>query len=323
VHGDGSPASIWKQENRPRALPEFTKYSNSSIHSPLASAMMKVLGYIFRLVERMKNVKNLPRVFLQLAMAVMLLSGVLSIIGLSWDGLYQDTNSFILEGWRINDWVTLLFAVPLFAVALILAKQGSKRGHALLTGLMMFTIYNYSYYLFGAAFNAAFLGYVLVFILGLFGVLTGAFTLFPLLSKTDFPSVRVSRIISTYMILTAVFLSIGWVGQWVNFVVKGIKPPLLEQLGATNHLVAALDMTFVVPWFLLGAVLLWKKSTLGLLISLMVHVKTVIYNVILLWGSINQHNSGIDGAADLIPLWGFFLLGSALSINWLLKTIRK
>lgn len=266
--------------------------------------------------------KDLSRLFLNIGFSIMLLSGALSLIGLFGDGLYQDTNLFILKGWWINDWVTLLIAFPAFILAIILAKQGLKGGYALLAGLMMYTVYNYSYYLFGAAFNAAFLGYVFVFVLGLFGLITGTLTLFNLLRKEDFPSIRSTRVISSYMVLTPVFLSIGWVGQWLNFVLEGITPPLLEQLDATNHLVAALDMSLVVPWFFLGAVLLWKQSVLGLVVALMINVKTVIYNVILMWGSIYQHQLGVEGAAALIPLWGFFLIGSAASLIVLFRSIK-
>lgn len=266
--------------------------------------------------------KAISRIFLQLGFAVMFLSAALSLMGLLWEGLYQDTNWFILTGWWINDWVTLLMAVPLFFLAIYLGKKGSKRGFALLTGLMMYTVYNYSYYLFGAAFNAAFLGYVFVFVLGLFGLLTGACILFSMLRRDDLPSIRATRSISSYMVLTGVFLSIGWIGQWVNFILKGINPPLLEQLGATNHLVAALDLTVVVPWFVFAAVLLWKQNILGLIISFMVHVKTVIYNVILLWGSVFQHNAGVDGAAVLMPLWGFFLMGSIASLVILFRSLK-
>lgn len=265
--------------------------------------------------------KNVTRTFLLLGVVVVFLSIILSVMGLLVEELYQDTNFYILKGWWINDWVTLLVAVPIFFLALALGKRGSKTGFALLAGLMMYTVYNYSYYLFGAAFNAMFLGYVVVFVMGIFGIITGVLTLIGLLRSDDLPSVRISKSISIYMTLTAIFLSIGWIGQWINFILKGIKPPLLEQFGATNHLVAALDMTLVVPWFLLGAVLLWKQSIIGLIISLMLHLKAVIYNVILIWGSLFQHGAGVEGAAALIPLWAFFLIGSALSLIGLLRTI--
>ena len=81
-------------------------------------------------------------------------------------------------------------------------------------------------------------------------------------------------------------------------------------------------MSLVVPWFFLGAVLLWKQSVLGLVVALMINVKTVIYNVILMWGSIYQHQLGVEGAAALIPLWGFFLIGSAASLIVLFRSIK-
>lgn len=266
---------------------------------------------------------NISRIFLRLGFTALVLSATLSIIGLTWKGLYQDTNSLILKGWWFNDWVTLLVAVPLFALAIFLSNKGSIRGFALLMGLMMFTVYNYSFYLFGAAFNAVFLGYVAVFVVGIFGLLAGTLTLLSLLKSDHFPNIVVSKSISSYMVLTAIFLSIGWVGQWLDFVITGNKPQLMEQFEASNHLVAALDMTFVVPWFLFGAFLLWKQRISGLIVSFMVHVKTVIYNVILLWSSIAQYVDGVEGAKAFIPLWGFFLIGSTVSLVGLLRPLNK
>ncbi|OIJ14204.1 hypothetical protein BKP37_08965 [Anaerobacillus alkalilacustris] len=264
---------------------------------------------------------NKTRQLLNIGIAIMLISATLSFIGLSWDGLYQDENLLILKGWWINDWVTLVVAVPLFAIAIILTKKGGLSGVALLSGLMMYTVYNYSYYLFGAAFNAAFIGYVIVFVLGLFGLLVGGVTLFSKLSVAHMPSLKICKFISIYMGLTALLLSIGWIGQWLRFVTTGITPALLEQLDITNHLVAALDMTLVVPWFLFGSVLLWKKQVAGLIVGFFVHVKTVIYTIILLWGSTSQMLTGIEDAGALIPLWGFFFSGSLISISLLLKPI--
>lgn len=266
---------------------------------------------------------NIRKAFIQLSVIIMFTSGSLSLLGLLWDGLYEDTNSLILTGWWINDWVTLAVAVPMFAISFFLATKEWLSGYALLFGLMMYTVYNYSFYLFGAAFNAAFIGYVIMFVFGVFGLILGAILLFSKLNACHLPSSKASKIISSYMFLIVVFLSIGWIGQWLDFVVTGKIPELMERFDATTHLIATLDLTFVVPWFFVGALLLWKQQISGLIIAFMVHVKTVIYNIILLWGSIYQMNVGIEGASQLIPIWTFFIVGSTVTLYYLIKPTWK
>lgn len=266
---------------------------------------------------------KLSKIYFSIGFVVMTISAFLSLLGLFWEHLYQDSNELILTGWWINDWVTLVVAVPLFAFSLLMIKNESLTGYALLLGLMMYSVYNFSFYLFGAAFNAAFLGYVIILVLGLFGLILGAILLYGKLDKGHLPSSKASKLISSYMLLVVIFLSIGWIGQWLDFVVTGKIPELMERFDATLHLVAALDLTFVVPWFFVGAFLLWRQQVLGLIIAFMVHLKTIIYNIILLWGSIYQMNEGIEGASDFIPVWSFFIIGSTLTMIYLLKPSHK
>lgn len=266
---------------------------------------------------------NISKLFTRLSVVIMLVSAFLSALGLLWDGLYQDTNTLILTGWRINDWVTLLVAVPLFAVAIYMTKKELLPGYALLIGLNMYTVYNYSFYLFGAAFNAAFIGYVLLFVLGIFGLILGAVYLFKALGRQHFPKAKTAKWISAYMFLIVFFLSVGWIGQWFDFVLTGKVPELMERFGTTIHLVAALDLTFVVPWFFVGAVLLWRQQISGLIIAFMVHMKTVIYNIILLFGSISQMTVGVDGESVFILFWVFFIVASTVSLIFLGKPLNK
>jgi len=87
---------------------------------------------------------------------IVMLTLIAAAGGLFIDELYKDTNSFALSAWYANDIILLTVGLPLLIAALVLSIRGSLRGQLVWLGMLNFTIYNYSYYLFGAALNAFF-----------------------------------------------------------------------------------------------------------------------------------------------------------------------
>src|SRR4051812_39387393 len=88
---------------------------------------------------------------------IVVLPLIAAVGGLFIDELYKDTSSFALHAWYANDIILLAVGLPLLIAALLLSIRGSLRGQLVWLGMLNFTIYNYSYYLFGAALNSFFL----------------------------------------------------------------------------------------------------------------------------------------------------------------------
>jgi hypothetical protein len=80
-----------------------------------------------------------------LSAALAALMVVQSGLGLLFQGQYRDVE-WIKATWFGNDWVTLLFAVPLLVVALLIARGGSVPSLLLWLGLIGYGVYNYAYY---------------------------------------------------------------------------------------------------------------------------------------------------------------------------------
>ena len=90
--------------------------------------------------------KALPRVITPLAVLVAALAGAAAVAGLAWqddgpggatsvrgetvelqgEGLYQNDTTFIAEGSRGTDVVTLAFGIPLLVGSLVLVRRGSS-----------------------------------------------------------------------------------------------------------------------------------------------------------------------------------------------------
>lgn len=61
----------------------------------------------------------------------------------------------------------------MLVAALVLARRGSGRAQLVWLGMLAYTLYNYAFYLFGAAFNSLFLVYAALFTLSVFALLFG------------------------------------------------------------------------------------------------------------------------------------------------------
>ena len=99
-----------------------------------------------------------PRLATLFSTIIALLALIASAGGLFWDGLYRD-NMLVTAALRGNDLITLIVAVPGLLIALLITRRGSARAHLVGLGLLAYMLYNYVFYLYGAAFNRFFLLY--------------------------------------------------------------------------------------------------------------------------------------------------------------------
>lgn len=242
--------------------------------------------------------------------------------GLYIDELYKDTNSFALHAWYANDIILLAVGLPLLIVALVLSIRGSLRGQLVWLGMLNFTIYNYSYYLFGAALNSFFLIYAALFTFSMYSLVFGLVFLDYNKIEKSFKKKTPVKGISIFMILLAITLGGAWIVQWVNFVITSTPPQIMINLNSANNLVATLDLTFVVPLSFVAAYNLWQRRPIGYVLTVMLNVKGFVYNLILIFGSIVQAQAGIKGAMELVPLWVILCIGCLSSFVILLINMR-
>lgn len=244
-----------------------------------------------------------------------------SASGLFLKSLYRD-NMLVTAGWHGNDIVTLYIAVPLLVAALIISKRGVVQAQFIWLGLLDYTLYNYAFYLFGAAFNRFFLIYVLLFTLSIFALLFSLPKIEIQILSQRFHQRTPVKWISGYMIFVALGLSAIEVGQSLNFVFTGTIPPVIENVEHPTNVVFALDLSLVVPFFILGAIWLWKRHPWGFIIAVILNVKGTVYMLALTVVSIFQVQAGITKAAGQTPIWGALMIGSLVASIFLLGNIK-
>ena len=104
--------------------------------------------------------------------SILVLSIVSTLLGLFRPGHYRDHPDF-LTALYVQDLTILLVGVPVLALGLLLASRGSLRGYLVWLGALAYMTYMWASIAFSVAWNEFFLGYVVLFGLSLFALISG------------------------------------------------------------------------------------------------------------------------------------------------------
>lgn len=253
------------------------------------------------------------------------LSGVLaacmaaqSILGLLFPGQYRDP-AWIRAAWFANDWITLLVAAPLLVGALAQAGRGSTRARLVWTGCAGYAAYNYAFYLLGAALNVFFPLYVVALVLAI-GVLV------LLLSRMDaagmaagVPARWPGRLVAGYLIALGIGLATVWLVLWGAYAFAGRATPVEPE---AFKVVAALDLSLMVPALMLGGILLWRGKAWGQAVAAIVAIQGALYLLVLSVGASVAIRRGLVEAPGELPLWGTLAVMTAAAALVLLIGVR-
>lgn len=237
-----------------------------------------------------------------LSVFIAILATLTSIGGLLRPDLYRD-NTFVKMTWLGNDAVTLFIAIPILVAALVYSAKGSSKGQLIWMGMLDYMLYNYAFYLFGAAFNVFFLLYAALLALSITALIFGLANLDVNGISRQFRKDAPVKWIGGYFIFVASGLGLVYLIQSIGFIATGNVPAIVTISGHPTNVVFALDLTLLIPWLILGALWLMKRKPWGYVITGILNVKGPLYTLILAVNSILVVNAGITETSEL-PLWG-------------------
>ena len=251
-----------------------------------------------------------------------LIAGLLAIAaaGGLFFGAYRD-NLWVSSQLRGQDFVSLLFALPLLLLSARFARRGSVGGHLAWLGTLGYITYSYLY-IFAIAWNRLFLVYLTLLTLS-------AFTLISALMATDadsiasrFDSNTPVKAVSRYLMIFAIGMSVLWGVQAVAATFSGDIPQSVLDSGHPTGVVFVLDLGLVVPLFLIGARMLRRREPWGFVAAGILLVKGVTEGLALLGMSLFMY---LDDYPDidvaLVPLWALVTIASlGLSIPFFRST---
>jgi hypothetical protein len=251
---------------------------------------------------------------------VAVLATLSSASGLLRPGLYRD-NALVTASWYGNDLVTLGLAVPLLAGALIRARRGSMRATLLWLGMLLYTLYNYAFYLFGAAFNSLFFVYAALYTLSAFALVFGLLGLDVETLRAKVRPGTATRCVAAFITLVGVALAGFYTMLYVAYLSSGEPPALIDAVGGKTNLIGALDLSMVVSVAFLGGAWLWQRRPWGYVLAVLWNVKGAVYMLAL---SAATTSTVVKGPAEdwtQLLLWGPIGLGCFVASLILMRNI--
>jgi len=232
--------------------------------------------------------------------AIAVLMVVASLAGLLADDLYRD-GAWAREALRGGDLTTLVLVVPILIWAVLLSRRGSMRGRVIWLGTLGYGVYNYAYYVFGAAFNDMFLVHVALLSLSIWATALLATNIDLASTGRGFRLDGVTRGVGGFLVIVGSVLGGLWVALAIRFALTGELMADVPEDGV--HLVFGIDLSLLVPALIVAGVVLWRRTTLGVVFGSAMIVLGALYQANLLVSGVFQANADVPGAKAL-PLEG-------------------
>lgn len=221
-------------------------------------------------------------------------------------GIYRYDSVSMASQAIAQDIVTLIFGIPLLAVALFLSRKGFLKGRILLAGTLAYFLYTYTSYSFTSMYNILFLLDVCLMSMSFFAfVLTMMSFDMNVLSRSFNEKLPVKSIAAILIFLGSV-IGLMWLKNIVTPFFTASVPLGLEQY--TTMVIQAMDLGFVVPVSLISGILLLKKKPFGILLASVICVKAVTLLTAVTAMIIGQIISGLKVSVIEIILFPAFNL---------------
>ena len=260
---------------------------------------------------------ELPDAWAWTTVALAVLAAVTKAFGAFVPDTYRD-GIWTASQLRGADLVALFVLVPLLTVSAVWARRGAARGVLVWLGALHVLVYDVTFYLYGAAFNAWFLAYAAM-------VAGGLTLLLAAVHRLDLASVGAAFHPATprrapAVVLTLLGAGLGgvWVAQALAYLATGTLPASVAASGHPTAVVFAVDLTLLVPFFLLAAVGLWRRRSWGRVLASAVAVSGATYTLLLAGMGVGADPSVVEGATALVPLWlGLGVASAAVAVTLL------
>jgi hypothetical protein len=235
--------------------------------------------------------------------------------------VYQDDTSWATAALRGGDLVTLVVAVPILALAMVLAGRGSVRARLVWIGALAYTVYNFAFYVFGAAFNDLFLVHVVAFTGSIFALILTVASLDASAIARAYRRRASVRGVAGLLILVGVAFATLWSVFSISYAVTGRL-----SLGAAPldgmHTVFAIDLSLMAPAMALAGVLLWRGTPWGYVTGAAMSVFGAVYQLNLAAAGWFQANAGVEGAKRIDPVGAIFIFAFLVAAVIMIRELR-
>lgn len=256
---------------------------------------------------------------------VILTAMIISLLGIFFNDFYRD-NPFIKSIWRGNDVITLLITIPLILFSMHKTRENPLKFNnyfILWLGGLWYMIYNYFFYIYGAAFNVFFLGYIIIIIGSIFGLINGLIAFGSHIDQIVTESVikRSFAGYSRFLLLFGIVLGSMWTLLASSFLFTGEVPTAITQTGHPTGVVFATDLIFLVTPLIALSYYLSKNNKWAILLTPIILVKCCLYPFVFIVSGIFAYIE-TQTYDVLTPIYLLLGLGAAIVMSKMIKRLQ-
>jgi len=254
-------------------------------------------------------------IFIYLPMLV--LTSIASLVSLLTSDFYIKDSAIIALKSHYLDLINISFVVPLGIVMFALVMKKKYWAKLFILGIMAYLAFMFGFNSLSLFFNELFLVYIAIFSLNVFGIILGYKDVQQ--SGNYLKNTIKMKISSTFLMLFAITAYTAWLIEVITSTINGSIPESISGMNLPISVVHVFDMAFALPMIVIGAILLFKGKTSGLIISsiMVAFVFLICISVFGMELALQYNNMPIDEG----KLYSFYVL-TPLSIFPLITLFR-
>jgi len=196
---------------------------------------------------------------------ILALTAIASFLSINNPEFYYRDSIIIAVKSHNLDLINLCIIVPIGLFMFIKARRRSYGAELFILGIMAYLAFMFGFNALSLHFNELFLIYTALFSLNVYGIIFG----FAHVKRSGNYREKSKKIIfsAIFLLLFAVTAYSAWLIEIVSSIIHNLIPESITGMGLPVSVVHVFDLVFALPAIVIGAFLLLKGKTSGLIIS--------------------------------------------------------
>lgn len=222
------------------------------------------------------------------------------------------------HNWQIQaigqDIIDSVLLVPALVICTARVFRNKAKAFYIWGGLHLYLLYTFIIYAFNVHFNSFFLLYCGVLGISVYSLLWYSSRILQLNSPTLFRPTFSSKIIAVYFIMVGSLFMLLWLFEIVPAMIAGGQPNSLDKTALFTNPVHVLDISVVLPSFIIVAILLLRGHRIAFLLAPSLLTFMLLMSITIMFLTVftgyreQQHNAALASNMALFSLICFFLL---------------
>lgn len=237
-------------------------------------------------------------------------------------GIYRNDSLFVGAAFKGTDAVTLFLSIPVLLISYLSHRRGSLRGTLVMTGALLYFLYNGASMTFAAMFNSMFLFYTALFSASVFAAII-AFTTFDLQKLADGVSPNAPRRgMAIFMFVAGLGTLAIWMSDLIGPLLSGQAPEIMGPY--TSTFTHGFDSAIITPAAVIAGVYLLQRKPLGYLLAVPIQILCTLIGIVVIGQTISQYLVGIVFPVGVyIGMIGSWIVMGAFAIGLTVRFFRN